>query len=153
MKKIVTYVCVALFGAVALSGSLQAGTDKELKAFEAAIKEKYDLKVKAFAENDADTIADKFYSEDVVSVDPSGKVTLGREALRKEYEHIVPTATVSIESVHTFVDGDAGWDWANFHVTPTDPNEKPFTFIILFLWAKENGEWICKGDQYVVGEL
>ena len=44
-----------------------------------------------------------------------------------------------------------GWDWANFHVTPAEPNEQPFTFKILFIWEKVNGEWICKGDIYVLG--
>jgi hypothetical protein len=46
------------------------------------------------------------------------------------------------------VNGDAGWDWANFYVTPDDPKEKPFSFKILFLWERIDGEWWCKGDFY-----
>ncbi len=139
---------------VAATPAMTAAQDsKELTAFKKAIRAKYDLKEKAFAENDADAIADHFYSKDVVSVDYEGKVTVGREALRAEYKEIVPTATVKVESVNTYVKGNAGWDWTNFYVTPTDPNEKPYSFVILFLWAKEKGEWICKGDMYVKGSI
>jgi hypothetical protein len=60
---------------------------------------------------------------------------------------------VKIESVYTFVDGDAGWDWADFHVMPTDGKTAPFTFAILFLWAKEHGEWMCQGDFFLVGSM
>lgn len=125
----------------------------ELAAFKKAIRAAYDMKEKAFADNNADPIVDDFYSADVLSVDPHSTVTIGREDLRKVYEAIVPTGTVRVESVNTFVKGDAGWDWANFHVTPSDTSVEPFTFIILFLWAKENGEWICKGDMYLPGTL
>ena len=48
---------------------------------------------------------------------------------------------------------DAGWDWANFHVKPDEEGAEPFTFMILFLWTKEEGEWISKGDFYVTGKF
>jgi ketosteroid isomerase-like protein len=48
------------------------------------------------------------------------------------------------------VKGDLGWDWADFHVTPEDKSQAPFTFKILFLWERRNGEWICVGDIYVM---
>ena len=57
---------------------------------------------------------------------------------------------VRIVSFDTHVNGNAGWDWADFHVTPADAKVAPFTFKILFLWEKVNGEWWCKGDMYVV---
>ena len=60
---------------------------------------------------------------------------------------------VKIESVYTFVAGRAGWDWADFHVTPTDGKTAPFTFAILFLWTQIDGEWMCKGDFFVTGSL
>jgi hypothetical protein len=58
-----------------------------------------------------------------------------------------------VESVYTFVKGDAGWDWADFHVYPTDGKTAPFTFAILFLWAHIDGQWMCKGDFFVTGSL
>jgi len=60
-------------------------------------------------------------------------------------------SNVKVRSIHTWVSGNAGWDWANFYVTPKDPKDKPFSFAILFLWAREHGHWICKGDAYVKG--
>ena len=40
---------------------------------------------------------------------------------------------------------------ADFHVTPGQG--EPFTFAILFLWSKVNGDWICKGDFFVNGSF
>jgi hypothetical protein len=51
------------------------------------------------------------------------------------------------------VNGNAGWDWADFRVTPSDPKSPPFTFAILFLWAKVDGQWMCKGDFFVNGSF
>lgn len=130
------------------------GENMELAAFKDAIAAKYAVKEEAFAKNDADTIADKFYSADVISVDYEGKTTVGREALRAAYQQIVPMAkAVRVESIAAHVSGDTGWDWTNFHITPANPDEEPFSFVILFLWANENGDWICKGDMYVVGRM
>ena len=36
---------------------------------------------------------------------------------------------------------------------PADPKAKPFTFAILFLWAKVDGQWICKGDFFMTGSF
>ena len=55
-----------------------------------------------------------------------------------------------IVSFHTHVNGNAGWDWADFHVTPADKSAAPFTFKILFLWERVDGEWWCKGDMYLI---
>jgi len=127
----------------------------ELTAFKKAIRAKYDLKEKAFADHDAETILTKFYTQDVISVEGTadGGIYVGREQIRPLYERVVKDSLVKVESVHTFVNGDSGWDWADFHVTFTDGKTKPFTFAILFLWTKMNGEWMCKGDYFVMGSF
>jgi hypothetical protein len=125
----------------------------ELAAFRRAIRARYDLKERAFAAHDARTIVEQFYSEDVISVGEGEGIYVGREALRPLYEDVVKDNRVRVESVYTYVNGDAGWDWADFHVLPTGPGQKPFTFAILFLWARVHGEWICKGDFFVNGSL
>jgi ketosteroid isomerase-like protein len=125
----------------------------QLAAFRKAIRAKYDLKERAFAAHDAETIVTRFYARDVISVGAGEGVFIGREQIRPLYEDVVKSNTVKIESVHTFVDGSAGWDWADFHVTPTDGKTASFTFAILFLWAKEHGEWMCKGDFFLVGSM
>jgi ketosteroid isomerase-like protein len=125
----------------------------ELAAFKKAIRAKYDMKEKAFAAGDAATIVEKFYAEDARSVGEGYGVFKGREQLRPLYEQAVKELNVKVTSRHTVVKGDAGWDWADFYVTPKNPAEKPFNLAILFLWMREHGDWICKGDFYVHGDF
>lgn len=126
---------------------------QELAAFKKAIRAKYDLKEQAFANHDAETILTKFYTPDVITVEgtPDGGIYVGREQIRPLYERVVKDSLVKVDSVHTFANGDSGWDWADFHVTFPDGKMQPFTFAILFLWTKVNGEWMCKGDYFVMG--
>jgi hypothetical protein len=123
----------------------------QLAAFKKAIRAMYDMKEKAFAEHDAETIVTKFYAPDVISVGEGEGIFIGRDAIRPLYLEVVKDSKVKVVSKHTFVDGNAGWDWADFHVTPA--KDKPFTFAILFLWAREGGHWVCKGDFFVNGSF
>ena len=138
-----------LFSSVAFA----APPDPALAAFKQAIRAKYDLKEKAFAAHDAETIVTRFYTDDVVSVGEGEGVFIGRDAIRPLYQEVVKNNEVKVESIRTFVKGDAGWDWADFHVYPTDGKTEPFTFAILFLWTRVNGEWMCKGDSFVKGSF
>jgi len=122
-----------------------------LRAFRKAIRAQYDLKERAFAAHDAETIVTKFYAPDVISVGEGEGVFVGRDAIRPLYQQVVKDNRVRIESMHTFVDGNAGWDWADFHVMPAA--DKPFTFAILFLWTKIDGKWMCKGDFFIKGSF
>jgi hypothetical protein len=123
----------------------------EMAAFKAATRALYDLKEKDFAEGRDDHIIGRFYSSDAVSAGQAEGVLVGPAEFKKSYDGVVKTANVRIVPVYTYVNGDAGWDWANFFVTPKDPHEKPFSFAIVFLWARENGQWVCKGDAYIDG--
>jgi ketosteroid isomerase-like protein len=123
----------------------------ELRAFKKAIGAKYALKEKAFAAHDAETIVTQFYSADVISVGEGEGIFIGRDQIRPLYQEVVKDNLVKIDSVYTYVAGNAGWDWADFHVTPA--KGEPFTFAILFLWSKVNGDWICKGDFFVNGSF
>jgi ketosteroid isomerase-like protein len=127
--------------------------DKKLDAFKKAIRAKYDMKEQAFANNDPSYILEKFYTGDVVSVGPDGFVHAGTEGIRPVYEEVVPSSKVYIESYKTHVNGNLGWDWANFHVHVDDPAVAPFTFKMLFLWEKIKGEWMSQGEMYVMGEF
>lgn len=132
-------------------GAIPAPDAAELAAFKAATRALYDLKEKAFAEGKAEPIVNRFYAANAVSVGPEGKPYEGRAEFLKNYQAVVPTAKVKVEPIHSYVKGDTGWEWANFHVTPHDPKEKPFTFAILFLWSKVDGNWVAAGDFYTVG--
>jgi ketosteroid isomerase-like protein len=125
----------------------------ELAAFRRAIRARYDLKERAFAAHDAETIVMQFYAADVISVGEGEGIYIGRDQIRPLYEEVVKNNRVKVDSVYTYVNGDAGWDWADFHVYPDDPKQQPFTFVIVFLWARVDGAWICKGDFFVNGSL
>jgi hypothetical protein len=143
-----------LFSLCLMQLNVSLATDAELDAFKKAIRAKYNIKEQAFANNDPEPILNQFYSADVISTDFEGNTHIGTKGLRPVYEDpMVIGGNVKVESFHPHVKGNAGWDWANFHVTPGDPNEKPFTFKILFLWEKINGEWWCKGDMYTFGKF
>lgn len=125
----------------------------ELAAFKTAIRAKYDLKERAFAAHDADTIVTKFYTDDVISIGEGEGIFVGRDAIRPLYQDVVKSYKVKVDSVYTFVKGNAGWDWADFNVIPINPKEKPFSFAILFLWTRIEGQWMCKGDFFVNGSI
>lgn len=124
-----------------------------LREFKSAIRAKYDMKEKAFAQHDAESIVTKFYTADVISVGAPEGIFIGRDQIRPIYQEVVRNSTVKVDSVYTYVNGDAGWDWADFHVRPTDATQKPFTLLILFLWTKENGEWMSKGEFFTSGSM
>lgn len=133
-------------------GNIPASDPAELAEFKAATSALYDMKVKAFADGKADPIINRFYAENAISAGPEGKPYEGRDAFMESYSKIVPLYNVEVEPVRTFVSGDAGWEWANFHVTPKDPaTGEPFTFLILFLWTKVDGQWVSAGDFYNIG--
>ena len=136
-------------------GAIPAPDAAELAAFKAATRKLYDFKEKAFAEGKADPLVNRFYAENATSVGPEGKPYEGRAAYKANYEKVVAAYNVKVEPIRSYVNGNAGWEWANFHVTPKDPNskEKPFTFVILFLWTKVDGQWVSAGDAYVVGQF
>jgi ketosteroid isomerase-like protein len=69
--------------------AVAAPPDAELAAFKQAIRAKYDLKEKAFAAHDAETIVTKFYTADVVSVGEGKGVFIGRDATRPLYQEVV----------------------------------------------------------------
>ena len=127
--------------------------EAELASFRQAIRAKYDMKEQAFRDNDPEPILTRFYSKDVISTDPDGNTHIGRDALRPLYNEVIGSF-VRVESFNTFVNGDAGWDWVNFHVSfPPGADMEPFAFKMLFLWERIDGEWWSHGEMYVLGEF
>ncbi|MEM8498492.1 MAG: nuclear transport factor 2 family protein [Pseudomonadota bacterium] len=121
--------------------------------FKTAIRSKYDMKEAAFAANNVEPILTRFYSEQAISTGPDGTTKIGRAELRPVYEEVIG-GNVRIESFETVLNGDAGWDWVNFHVTPSaESGEKPFTFKMLFVWENIDGEWWSHGEMYVFGKF
>jgi hypothetical protein len=150
-KKLALFTLLGLLVTVPLQ-TLAAESAANIAAFKAAIRAKYDLKEAAFKAHDPNPIVNKFYSADAISVGPGEGWTRGREQLLEVYKQHM-TSTVRIESIHTHLDGNSGLDWANFYITPDDKNTKPFSFRILFLWEKRDGEWWCIGDSFSIGKF
>jgi len=124
-----------------------------LMEFKKAIREKYDLKEKAFATHDAETIVTRFYTKDAISAGQGFGIYVGRDQLRPMFAQDVNVYTVKVTSVHTIVKGNAGWDWTDFAVTPLDSKQKPIKLATLFLWVKVNGQWMCQGDFFIEGSF
>jgi len=145
----VSAVCGLLVAACGNAGT----TNVELEEFKRQVRIKYDLKEAAFAANDPEPILTQFYHPDVVSIGPDGKTHAGIDELRPVYAEVI-AADVTIESYRSFVNGNAGWDWVNFNVTPpVESGEAGFSFKMLFLWERINGEWRSHGEMYVMGKF
>lgn len=128
-----------------------------LQAFRKAIRAKYDLKERAWAARDAEGLVKGFYSPHAFSA-AEGEPTffaLGRAQFLDLYKTFVADTTkVRIESVHTYVNGNMGWDWTNFHadVKPEKVKDYPPSPVrILFVWEKIGGQWFCAGDVVLLG--
>lgn len=126
----------------------------ELSEFKEAIRAKYDLMEEAWATDNPALIYDEFYSSDArgLAADEPRSYK-GRAQMKEMWDDVALRGEVRIESVDSYVNGDAGWDWANMYAEYHDETVEPFSVMYLFLWSKENGEWKCKGDMYVVGEF
>lgn len=166
MKIVQVLAAILLVGVAMTAGAGPAVTaaagsaadSAELVAFKHTIRRLYDMKEKAWAAGDVETIVSRFYSADAVSAGEGEPVTAaGREQFRHSYQQYLKDVTsVRIESVRTVVNGNAGWDWANFYATvrPDKVKEYPPSPVrILFLWSKENGHWVCKGEMFVNGKF
>lgn len=139
--------------ATAVSAAPAVSPEAELAAFRQAIRAKYDMKEQAFRDHDVEPILTRFYLSSAISTDPEGKTITDRAELRRAYEEVIG-AFVRVESFNSFVKGDAGWDWVNFHVSfPPEAEVEPFTFKMLFLWERIDGEWWSHGEMYVLGEF
>jgi uncharacterized protein (TIGR02246 family) len=134
-----------------------ANSSPALQAFKKAIRAKYDLKERAWAAQDADGLVKSFYSPQAFTAAEGEPdfFAMGRTQFLELYKTFVADTTkVRIESVHTYVNGNMGWDWTHFYadVKPEKAKDYPPSPVrILFVWEKINGQWLCAGDVVLLG--
>lgn len=134
-----------------------AAASPALQAFKKAIRAKYDLKERAWAAQDSVGLVKGFYSPQAFTAAEGEPefFAMGRTQFLELYKTFVADTTkVRIESVHTYVNGNMGWDWTNFYadVKPEKVKDYPPSPVrILFVWEKINGQWFCSGDVVLLG--
>ena len=96
----------------------------------------------------------QFYAPDVISVGEGEGIYIGRDQIRPLYQEVVKNNKVQgrldLHASSTAMPAGTG---RTFTCIPTDGKTEPFTFAILFLWARIDGQWWCKGDFFVTGSL
>ena len=155
-------VCAAL-DVSAMPQARQPSADKPatlspaLEAFKKAIRAKYDLKERAWAAQESVGLVKGFYSPQAFTAAEGEPefFAMGRSQFLELYKTFVADTTkVRIESVHTYVNGNMGWDWTNFYadVKPEKVKDYPPSPVrILFVWEKIDGHWFCSGDVVLLG--
>ena len=129
----------------------------ELGAFKKAIRSQYDLKEKAWAAKYYKGLVTGFYSPQAFTAaegEPKFFAQGTVQFLELYKTYLADTNRIRIESVHTYVNGNMGWDWTNFHadVKPEKVKDYPPSPVrILFVWEKINGKWLCAGDVVLLG--
>ena len=149
----------ALASDSAKAQSDRASTTPEFQAFKKAIRAQYDMKERAWAAGDSDGLVKGFYSPNAFTA-AEGETTffaMGRAEFLGLYKnYVADTTKIRIESVHTHVNGNMGWDWTNFYadVKPEKVKEYPPSPVrILFVWEQINGKWYCAGDVVLLGKF
>lgn len=130
-----------------------------LVEFKKAIRAQYDLKEKAWAASDAKGLVTGFYAPTAFTASEGepNHFPVGTAQFLEIYKtYLADTTKVRIESVHSYVNGNMGWDWTNFYadVKPEKVKDYPPSPVrILFLWEKIDGKWMCTGDVVLLGKF
>jgi|SRR6266404_3483226 len=128
-------------------GSLPRPDAVELAEFKRQTRALYDLTEAAIAAGKIDSLLERFYAADAISFGPDAKVIRGRSQLSGMYEQVAKNiSNITITSVHAYVNGNLGWDWANIENTVKDGSK--LYVAILFLWIRVSGLWVCGGNTY-----
>lgn len=114
----------------------------EQRAFASALRERYAIHVKAMDAADVESLL-SFFTDDAIWVGSGWPTRAGRSQLRELFTEVAGTATVVCRSLYTYVDGDTGWDFVDYAVTPRDPSVTPWIFRTAFQWVRREGSWLC----------
>src|ERR1700687_2532984 len=106
MRTLILLLCFAVsmtgVSTITQAAEAQSSTSSDaaaLIAFKKAIREKYDMKEKAFATHDAETIVTRFYTKDAISAGEGFGIFVGRAQLRPMFAQVVNQYTVKVTAV------------------------------------------------------
>jgi ketosteroid isomerase-like protein len=120
------------------------GFSEEQQAFAAALRARYGEHVAALEDGDLERLM-IFFTDDVVWMGAGWPSREGKPELRKLFEDVVGTARVHCRSLYANVDGNSGWNFVDYTVTPHDTAVAPWTFRTSFQWTRSDGTWRCNG--------
>lgn len=121
-----------------------AALTADQRAFAAALRDRYADHVAALEDGDVARLM-TFFTDDVVWMGAGWPSREGKPDLRELFEQVAGTARVHCRSMCAHVDGDSGWNFVDYAVTPKNPATPPWTFRTSFQWTRLDGEWRCNG--------
>lgn len=124
------------------SESGEAAAPSEMQQFTAAINAKYRLHVAAFEAGDPEPILQHFFTADALWEYHGYPRREGREQLRRLFDEVIRSDRVAVQSIRSYVNGDNGWDYADYTVTPRDTTKSAWVFRQIFCWVRIEGEWL-----------
>ncbi len=130
-------------------GNLPPPDPAELAEFKKQTRALYDMKEAAVAAGNLEPLLARFYAQDAMSFGPDAKIIRGRGEFKGIYEEFAKNIlSLTITSIHAYVNGNIGWDWANIENKVKGGSK--LHVAILFLWVKINGLWVSAGDTFTI---
>lgn len=117
---------------------------EEQRAFAVALRARYEEHIAAVEGGDVGRLM-TFFAEDVVWMGAGWPSREGKEELRTLFAEVAGTAKVHCRSLCAYVNGDSGWNFVDYAVTPNDRSVAPWTFRTSFQWTRSDGTWRCNG--------
>jgi len=128
-----------------VSGLGVAAPGAELAAFNRPFGRKYrSSRNRRFCRARCGNHCDEVLQRHVVSVGEAKGVFIGRDADPTSVSGSRQEQQGQSRVIQTFVKGDAGGMGRLSRVSHGRQRPEPFTFAIVFLWTRVNGEWLCK---------
>jgi len=116
----------------------------EQRSFAQALRERYAHHARALETGDLEGIL-TFFTEDAVWMGSGWPSRSGKAELRAMFKEVAGTAKVHSRSLSAYVNGDSGWNFVDYAVTPNDPAVSPWTFRTSFQWTRADDQWRCNG--------
>ena len=138
--------------------------NSDLAAFRQAIGLKYAQRCQGVKDRNAQKDVASYYHPDVVAIvarPGQPEVMLGHAGLEALYGGLAAARSfnLTITSVKSYVNGDSGWDIANFTINPEGEPGMDYIageraeFGLLTNWARIDGDWRATSEVSFAGSV